>query len=104
MHKVTKPRKPAGRPYQHTQNLELLLGVEIWCAVTGQSVNRYFNTNILKAADGTKIPKATAKRRYYDRMATMKPCHWPWGAEAPNPLLDAWQSFAADVRSVFTSE
>src|SRR3546814_1342184 len=60
-----KFRRASGRPFQHEDDLRLLLHVEVGCAVAGLSVNRFCETFPFRDSQGRRFHKATLKRRYY---------------------------------------
>src|SRR3546814_4200090 len=64
-----KFRRASGRPFQHEDDLRLLLHVEVGCAVAGLSVNRFCETFPFRDSQGRRFHKATLKRRYYQRKA-----------------------------------
>src|SRR3546814_8328584 len=77
-----KFRRASGRPFQHEDDLRLLLHVEVGCAVAGLSVNRFCETFPFRDSQGRRFHKATLKRRYYQRKALLQ------GTRLPNDVIE----------------
>jgi len=96
-----KLRRASGRPFQHEDDLRLLLHVEIGCVALGLSVNRACETLPFWDLQGRRFHKATLKRRYYQRKALLQPARLPDGVIVASPLGEAVERHLAEVRSVF---
>ncbi|HKR15847.1 hypothetical protein [Rhizorhapis sp.] len=98
-----KSRRRSGRPFQHEDDLRLLLHVEVGCAAAGLSINRFCETFPFRDSHGRRLHTATLKRRYYQRKASLQPAHLPGGVIVPSPMGEAVERYLAEVRSVFAS-
>jgi hypothetical protein len=76
-----KFRRASGRPFQHEDDLRLLLHVEIGRVVKDLSVNRVCEKLPFWDSQGRRFHKATLKRRYYQRKALLQ------GMRLPNDLI-----------------
>src|SRR3546814_5272078 len=99
-----KFRRASGRPFQHEDDLRLLLHVEVGCAVAGLSVNRFCETFPFRDSQGRRFHKATLKRRYYQRKALLQGTRLPNDVIVPSPMGEAVERYLAKVWSVFRSE
>ena len=91
----------SGRPFQHQDDLRLLLHVEVGCAVAGLSVNRVCEKFPFWDSHGRRFHKATLKRRYYQRRALLQAARLPGGVIVPSPMGEAVEQYLAEVRAVF---
>ena len=96
-----KSRRRRGRPFQHEDELQLLLHVEVGRAVAGLSVNRFCEKSPFRDSSGRQVHKATLKRRYYQRRALLQAARLPGGVLVPSPLGEAVERYLAEVRSMF---
>ena len=97
-------RRRAGRPFQHEDDLPLLLHVALGCAHTGLSVNRFCEKFPFWDSQGRLSHKATLKRRYYQRKALMQAARLPGEVIVPSPMGEATERYLAEVRSVFLQQ
>lgn len=98
-----KLRGPGGRPFQHEDDLRLMLHVEIGRAVTDLSVNRFCEKFPFRDSHGRQFHKATLKRRYYQRKALLQAACLPGDVIVPSPMGEAVERYLAEVRSAFAS-
>lgn len=96
-----KSTRRSGRPFQHEDDLRLLLHVEVGRAVAGLSVNRFCEKFPFRDSHGRRFHKATIKRRYYQRKALLQAAYLPGGVIVPSPMEEAVEQYLAEVRSVF---
>lgn len=96
-----KFRRASGRPFQHEDDLRLLLHVEIGRVVKGLSVNRFCETFPFRDSQGRRFHKATLKRRHYQRKALLQGTRLPNDVIVPSPMSEAVERYLAEVRSVF---
>lgn len=96
-----KLRKPCGRPFQHEDDLRMLLHVEIGRAVAGLSVNRFCEKFPFRDSHGRRLHKATLKRRYYQRKALLQAACLPGDVIVPSPMGEAVERYLTEVRLVF---
>lgn len=96
-----KLRRRSGRPFQHEDDLWLLLHVEVGCAVAALSVNRFCETFPFRDSHGRRFHEATLKRRYYQRKALLQGAQLPGDVTTPSPMGEAVERYLTQVRSVF---
>lgn len=95
-----KLRRRSGRPFQHEDDLRLILHVEIGRAVARLSVNRFCEKFPFRDSRGRRFHKATLKRRYYQRKALLQAARLPGDVIVPSPMGEAVERYLAEVRSV----
>ena len=98
-----KLRRPSGRPFQHEDDLWLLLHVAVGSAIEGLSVNRFCEKFPFRDSYGRRFHKATLKRRYYQRKALLQATCLPGDVIVPSPMGEAVERYLAEVRSAFAS-
>ena len=100
---LAKFRRPGGRPFQHEDDLRLLLHVAVGHALEGLSVNRFCEKFPFRDSHGRRFQKATLKRRYYQRKALLQAARLPGDVIVPSPMGEAVEQYLAEVRSAFAS-
>jgi hypothetical protein len=91
----------SGRPFQHEDDLRLLLHVDVGRSVAGLSVNNFCEKCPFLDSHGRRFHKATLKRRYYQRKALLQAARLPGGVIVPSPMGEAVEQYLAEVRAVF---
>ena len=96
-----KSTRRSGRPFQHEDDLRLLLHVDVGRSVAGLSVNSFCEKYSFRDSHGRRFHKATLKRRYYQRKALLQAAHLPSGVIVLSPMGEAVEQYLAEVRAVF---